>query len=147
MKFANKYFPHLLLIIYIIEFVVLGINPLSRDVWWAENVPIMMIVAGIILLYMRGVRFSNVAYFMMFVLPFWHTIGGHYTFERVPFEWFNNLFGFERNMFDRVGHFSVGLYAYPIIEYFKKYRITNSKFVTYTYAVFFIAFVAMSYEL
>lgn len=143
----RNFFPHILLMIYIIEFIVLGINPVSRSVWWAENLPIMITVIGIVVLYIRGIRFSNLAYFMMFILPFWHTIGGHFTFEKVPFEWFNNLFGFERNMFDRVGHFSVGLYAYPIIEYFKKYNITKSSFVNYSYAIFFIAFVAMSYEL
>lgn len=147
MNFLQKYFPHILFAVYFIEFIVLGINPVSRDVWWAENLPIVAIVLGIVILYVRGVRFSNLAYLMMFVLPFWHTIGGHYTFERVPFDWFNNLFGFERNMFDRVGHFSVGLYAYPIIEYFKKYNLTKSNFINYSYAIFFIAFVAMSYEL
>jgi putative membrane protein len=147
MYFIEKYFPHFLLAVYIIEFILLGINPVSRDVWWAENLPIMILVASIVVLYVRGIRFSNPAYLMMFILPFWHTIGGHFTFERVPFDWFNNLFGFERNMFDRIGHFSVGLYAYPVIEYFKKYKVANSHFVTYTYAIFFVAFVAMSYEL
>ena len=27
------------------------------------------------------------------------------------------IFGFERNMFDRVAHFAVGFYALPVIEY------------------------------
>jgi putative membrane protein len=44
---------------------------------------------------------------MMFAWIVIHTIGGHYTFEKVPFDWFNNLFGFERNMYDRVGHFII----------------------------------------
>lgn len=147
MKFLNKYFPHILLSIYIVESIILGINPVSRDVWWAENLPIMAIVGFVVFLYIRGIRFSNLAYLFMFILPFWHTIGGHYTFEKVPFDWFNNVFGFERNMFDRVGHFSVGFYAYPIVEYFKRFNVTKSNFVNLTYPIFFIAFVAMSYEL
>ena len=48
----------------------------------------------------------------MSILIFLHTLGGHYTFAQVPFEWVTDLFGFERNHFDRVAHFSVGLYAF-----------------------------------
>ncbi len=82
----------------------------------------------------------------MAVLVYWHTVGGHYTFERVPFDWFNNFFGFERNMFDRIGHFSVGLYAYPIAEYLVKNN-KMSKRLACLFSIFAIAFVAMSYEL
>ena len=113
----KKYFPHILLGIYGVEFIVAGIHPFSRSVWYAENIPILLLVFVIVFLYACKVRFSNTAYFLMFILPFWHTIGGHYTFELVPFDWFNNFFGFSRNMFDRVGHFTVGFYALPVVEY------------------------------
>src|SRR3989344_970857 len=113
----KKYFPHILLGVYIVEFIVAGINPYSRDVWYAENGPIVALVATIVFLYFKNIRFSNTAYALMFILPFLHTIGGHYTFELTPFDWFNSLFGFERNMFDRVAHFTVGFYALPTIEY------------------------------
>ncbi|MDO8566534.1 MAG: DUF2238 domain-containing protein [bacterium] len=142
----KKYFPHVLLVAYIIEFIIAGINPYSRAVWYAENGPIVLLVAVIVVLYIRGVRFSNTAYAFMFVLPFLHTIGGHYTFERVPFDWFNNLFGFERNMFDRVGHFAVGLYALPVMEYLVEKGLVARKWIAVTYAVFAMAFVAVFYE-
>ncbi|MDO8561422.1 MAG: DUF2238 domain-containing protein [bacterium] len=142
----KRYFPHLLLAVYIIEFIVAGINPYSRAVWYAENGPIVALVAFIVILYIRGVRFSNAAYALMFILPFLHTIGGHYTFERVPFDWFNDFFGFERNMFDRVGHFAVGFYALPIIEYFVGRGLVAKRWIAVTYAVFAIAFVAVFYE-
>ena len=142
----KKYFPHLLLAIYIGEFIVAGISPYSRDVWYVENGPIVALVAYIAFLYIRNIRFSNTAYALMFILPFLHTIGGHYTFERVPFGWFNNFFGFERNMFDRVGHFAVGFYALPIIEYFVGRGLVAKKWIAVTYAIFAIAFVAVSYE-
>lgn len=142
----KKYFPHLLLAVYVAEFIIAGINPYSRDVWYAENGPIALLVAVIVILYIRGVRFSNTAYAFMFVLPFLHTIGGHYTFERVPFDWFNNLFGFERNMFDRVGHFAVGFYALPLIEYLVERGLVARRWIAVTYAVFAMAFVAVFYE-
>lgn len=142
----KKYLPHILLGIYIIEVIVAGIHPYSRSVWYAENIPIMLLVGFIVFLYYRGVRFSNTAYILMFILPFWHTIGGHYTFERVPFDFFNNLFGFERNMYDRIGHFTVGFYALPIIEYLLGRGLVAKKSIAVTYAIFAIAFVAVFYE-
>lgn len=142
----KKYLPHILLGVYIVEAIVAGINPYSRSVWYAENIPIMLLVLFIVILYKRGMRFSNTAYVLMFILPFWHTIGGHYTFERVPFDFFNNLFGFERNMFDRVGHFTVGFYALPIIEYLVDRGLVAKRAIGITYAIFTIAFVAVFYE-
>ena len=89
----KNYFPHVLLGLYLVEFIVAGIAPYSRAVWYAENGPIFALVACIVFLYYRRIRFSNLAYALMFMLPFLHTIGGHYTFELVPFDWFNDLFG------------------------------------------------------
>jgi len=131
---------------YVAIFVWGAINPYDRATWWAENIPIVLLVATLVILYVRGTRFSSVAYVLMAVLPYWHTVGGHYTFERVPFDWFGRLFGFERNMFDRVGHFSVGFYAYGIAELLTRRR-SMSRALACTFAVFTIAFVAMSYEL
>jgi len=142
----KKYFPHILLGIYVLEFIIAGIKPFSREVWCAENLPIVAIVIFLVYLFQKGIRFSNIAYLLMFVLPFWHTIGGHYTFELVPFDWFNNLFGFERNMFDRIGHFAVGFYALPIYEYLVSRKLVANKFIAITYAIFTIAFVAVFYE-
>ena len=142
----KKYFPHILLGLYVIEFIVAGIQPYSRSVWYAENIPILALVLFIVFLYYRKIRFSNIAYLLMFVLPFLHTIGGYYTFELVPFDWFNNLFGFSRNMFDRVGHFAVGFYALPVIEYLVSRKLVAKKMIAVTYAVFLVAFIAVFYE-
>ncbi|MDO8551947.1 MAG: DUF2238 domain-containing protein [bacterium] len=142
----KRYFPHILLGIYIVEFIIAGIEPFSRDVWYAENGPIVLLVAVLVYLYSRNIRFSNTAYALMFILPFWHTIGGHYTFERVPFDWFNDFFGFERNMYDRIGHFAVGFYALPIIEYLTERGLVAKKWIAVTYAIFAMAFVAVFYE-
>ncbi|QTG90874.1 DUF2238 domain-containing protein, partial [Vibrio furnissii] len=48
-----------------------------------------------------------------------------YTFAEVPFDWFNQLIGSERNNFDRVAHFAIGLYAYPIAEYLIRRQLAN----------------------
>lgn len=142
----KKYTPHILIGIYTLEFIIAGIAPYSRSVWYAENIPILGLVLFVVILYYKKIRFSNMAYILMFVLPFIHTIGGHYTFELVPFDWFNNLFGFSRNMFDRVGHFAVGFYALPIIEYLVSRQLVAKKIIAITYSIFLISFIAVFYE-
>ena len=138
--------PMILLGGYVALFIWGAINPYDRTTWWVENTPIVAIVVTLVVLYTRGVYFSPLAYAMMAVLPYWHTIGGHYTFERVPFDWFDRAFGFQRNMFDRVGHFSVGFFAFGILEYLLT-REKMSRPLACLFALFAIGFVAMSYEL
>lgn len=135
-----------LLGIYFVLFAVLAIDPYDRGTWFFENLTVWIILAGILGLYARGVRFSNLAYALMFVLIYLHTIGGHYTFARVPFGWVTDLFGFERNHFDRVAHFSVGFYAFAIAEWLSGKRMVSNRFLLFTYPVFTIATVAMGYE-
>ena len=144
---ANAWFPKLLLAAYVLLFVACGINPAERDTWVAENLPIVAIAVVLVVLYVRGIRFSNLAYALMSVLLFLHTVGGHYTFEKVPFAWFNDLFGYKRNMYDRVAHFSVGFYAYALIELTDRLGSIRSRVVSYLFPLFAIATVAMAYEL
>ena len=137
----------ILLVGYLILFTCAGIAPYDRATWWAENIPIVMIAAGLAWLYWRGFIFSSMAYALMAVLLYLHTIGGHYTFERVPFDFVSKLFGFERNHFDRIAHFSVGFYAYAIAEALVRKQAVRSQLVLFLFPVFGIAFVAMAYEL
>lgn len=140
-------FPLALLLAYLALFLVLAIEPYDRATWFAENLTVWLIVGTIVVLWWRGIRFSNISYVLMSVLIFLHTIGGHYTFERVPFDFVTDLFGFERNHYDRMAHFSVGFYAYPIAEWLLAKRLVVNRFLLLTYPVFTIATIAMSYEL
>ena len=94
-----------------------GIAPTDRAVWWAEVTPIF-IVYGALLVTARWFRFSNLAYALMSGWMLLHLVGAHYTFANVPFEWGNRLLspllGESRNHFDRVAHFIIGLYSYPM---------------------------------
>ena len=140
-------FPLALLGVYFVEFTLLAIAPFDRATWFAENLTVLIIVGILATLYARGIRFSNIAYALMFGLIFLHTIGGDYTFANVPFGWVTETFGFARNHFDRIAHFSVGFYAYPIAEWLLRSRAVSNRFLLFTYPVFVIATVAMSYEL
>lgn len=138
--------PHLLFILYLIIFALLGYAPYDRNVWIAENMPIVCIVAGLVLTY-RRFRFSDLAYALMSVLIILHTIGAHYTFARVPFDLITQLFDFSRNHFDRVSHFSVGFYAYGSAELILRKKWITSKTVLTLFPIFFIFTVAGGYEI
>lgn len=138
--------PHFLLGLYAGFFVLLGLHPYSRAVWVAENIPIVLIVLALASTY-RRFAFSNVSYLMMSVLVFLHTIGGYYTFERVPFGFVTELFGFTRNHYDRIAHFSVGFYAYPVAEYLYRKGLTASKGLLAFTGITSIFTVAAAYEI
>ena len=138
--------PLMLLALYGLVFAVCAISPFDRAVWWAENIPVLVIVALLVLI-SRRFRFSNTSYGLMAFFIVLHTIGGHYTFERVPFGAVSDFFGFERNHFDRVAHFSVGFYAYPIAEFLMVRRLAHSRWIIALFPVFAIATVAGAYEI
>ena len=138
--------PHLLLAAYAAWFLAMAISPYSRDVWFAENLPMVAIVLALVSTY-RRFAFSNTSYLLMSVLLFLHTAGGHYTFERVPFGAVTDLFGFTRNHFDRIAHFSVGFYAYPIAEFIWRKGYTRSKGLLAFTGVTAIFTVAAVYEI
>lgn len=144
---SDSRFPLALLVSYLGLFFLLAINPIDRQTWFVENLTVVIIVGILAFLYFFRIRFSHTAYAFMAVLIFLHTIGGHYTFERVPFDWVTDFFGFERNHYDRVAHFSVGFYAYAIGEWLLTRRLVANRFLLFTYPVFVIATIAMSYEL
>lgn len=138
-------FPHILLGLYVVWFAVLAVEPVSREVWAAEALP----AAGIVLflaLTWRRFRFSNLAYGLMAFWIFWHTLGAHYTFALVPFGWITDLFGFQRNHFDRVAHFAVGLFAYPILEYVTRRGLAR-RWAGYVLALTAVMAVAAGYEI
>src|SRR3989344_7958802 len=146
MKRTNHTFPLVLLSIYLLLFFVLAFNPVDRPTWWVENATVWIIIGVIAILYAVKIRFSNTAYLLMSILIFLHTIGGHYTFAQVPFDWFTNFFGFERNHYDRIAHFTVGFYAFAVAEWLLVKRLVTNRFLLFTYPLFAIAFVAMGYE-
>lgn len=136
----------ILLGFYLLLFIALAIEPYDRNVWWAENIPVIIVVVAIAWL-SRLHHFSNASYILMSVFIILHTIGGHYTFERVPFDWVSDLFGFERNHYDRVAHFSVGFYAYAIAEVLLQRRLVRTRWIVALFPVFAIASVAGIYEI
>ncbi|KYL34678.1 hypothetical protein A2I98_09020 [Pseudoalteromonas agarivorans] len=89
-------------------FIVLiwsGINPKDQFTWLLEVIPAII---GLVLLASSYKHFKLTPILYGFILA--HCIvlmvGGHYTYAEVP--WFDNLFGSERNNYDKIGHFFQG---------------------------------------
>jgi putative membrane protein len=142
---ASRKLPLVLLLLYIVHFIVLAIRPYDRTVWAIENAPIVLIVVFLAVTY-RWFQFSNLAYFLMSALIFLHTIGGHFTFERVPFRFVTNILGTQRNDFDRFAHFTVGFYAFAVAEFVERRQLCRARWFTCLFAAFSICTVAMVYE-
>ncbi|MGC6405255.1 DUF2238 domain-containing protein [Bisgaard Taxon 45] len=126
-----------------------GIAPFSRAVWYAEVLPIFLVLFALVATYSRF-QFSNLAYFLMSLWMILHLIGAHYTFEHVPFEWANRLLapwlGEERNHFDRVAHYIIGFYSFPMAEWLLRRQLCGPILAGF-FALFFIMSMAASYEL
>ncbi|WP_072659908.1 DUF2238 domain-containing protein [Mariprofundus micogutta] len=141
-----KYYPHLLAAVFTVFFIVLANEPVSREVWFAEVIPVVIIFLFLVFTY-RRFSFSPIAYTLMAIWLFWHTIGGHYTFANVPFEWLHHLPGSDgRNHFDRIGHFVIGFYAFAMAEWLMRKQHCSLKLAT-VFSIFFIMSVAAGYEI
>jgi putative membrane protein len=142
---VSRFYPHALALAFTAFFIALGVAPVSREVWIAEVVPVVAVFALLVATF-RKFRFSNLSYTLMAFWLFWHTVGGHYTFANVPFGAVTELFGFERNHFDRIGHFSVGFYALPMAEWLTRKRWCGPILAAF-FGLFFVMSVAAAYEI
>lgn len=146
---ASAIFPILLASVLAAVAVWSGIGPADRAVWWAEIIPIFAVFAALVLTYPLF-RFSNAAYLLMSLWLLMHTVGAHYTFANVPFDWGNRLLapllGEGRNHYDRLAHYIIGFYSFPMAEWLLRRRLCGLKLALF-FALFFIMSVAASYEI
>ncbi|MCG3721447.1 DUF2238 domain-containing protein [Vibrio cincinnatiensis] len=130
---------------YLPIFLFSAIAPTSHAVWIAEILPALCILSVLWWVSYHG-TLSKTAYLLAFLWLALHTIGAKYTFAEVPFDWFNQLLGSSRNHFDRVAHFAIGLYAYPIAELLLRKKLCN-RLIASLFALFSIMSVAAGYEI
>jgi putative membrane protein len=96
-----------------------AIRPLHPEDWLLENYLVFISVPLIVLLGFYF-RLSGLSYTLITAFMVMHVIGSHYTYAEVPFgETLKAWFGSDRNMYDRLVHFSFGLLlSYPVREIF-----------------------------
>ncbi|HSF10744.1 MAG TPA: DUF2238 domain-containing protein [Nitrospirales bacterium] len=118
-SFKDRTLLHGLMAWYVVLWILLAIEPLDRHDWFLENILAIGLVIVLVATY-RWFPLSDVSYIFLTVFMTLHAIGAHYTYSKVPLGfWMQDWWGFERNHFDRIAHFSFGLLlAYPLRELF-----------------------------
>ena len=145
-KIIKEKFPNILLGIYGFFFLILAFSPYNRIYWIASNLSPVIIIFFLVKNF-AGYRFSNLSYLLASIFIFLQTLGSHYFFYNVHIDFITDLFQFNRNNFDRLVHFSVGLYAFLIAEYLMRRKMVNQIFIVYLFAFFAIMTVAALYEI
>lgn len=105
---SDKY-PLTLLIIVMAFWVWSGINPHdTRLTWVLETFPFMIALPVMLITYKRF-RLTDLAYTLIAVHAMILMLGGHYSYAKVPLGfWMEELFGWTRNNYDKIGHFMQG---------------------------------------
>jgi len=132
---------------YAVVWVVTAINPVFPEDWLLENILALIAVAGLVATY-RKFPLSDLSYLMITAFMTLHAVGAHYTYAEVPLgEWMQSAFGFARNHYDRLVHFSFGLLlAYPVREVFLRVASTRGIWAYYLPLDVTLAFSAL-YEI
>jgi len=115
--FRSNYALQGMVLWLVILWIVTAIDPLFPRDWLLENLLVFTVAAVLVISY-RRFQFSNRSYLLFTVFLSLHLICAHYTYSETPFGfWMQELFDFERNHYDRLVHFCLGLLlAYPIHE-------------------------------
>jgi len=87
--------------------------------WFLENALVFLFI-GFLLFTFRKYQFSDLSYLLICVYLCLHIYGSMYTYAENPLGyWLKDAFGWDRNHYDRIVHFSFGfLLAYPMREMF-----------------------------
>ncbi|HEY5616189.1 MAG TPA: DUF2238 domain-containing protein [Bacteroidota bacterium] len=131
-NFAENRLLQMLLLLYAIVWVVAAINPKYPTDWVLENILVVLFVPALVFTYKRF-PLSDLSYVLMTLFMMLHALGAHYTYAETPVGyWMQEWFGFDRNHYDRVVHFSFGLLmAYPIREIFLRVARSRGFFAYY----------------
>lgn len=85
-----------------------GIAPYDRLTWFMEVLPVL-IAAPLLLLTRERLPLTSLVYVLIAVHGLILIYGGAYTYARTPLGfWLQDLLGFARNPYDRIGHIAQG---------------------------------------
>lgn len=125
-----------------------GIQPKDSFTWFLEVLPALI---GFVVLAATWQRFRLTP--LLYLLILLHCVilmvGGHYTYAEVPlFDDFRDWFGFERNHYDKLGHFAQGFVPAMIARelLIRKQVVNGAAWRNFLIVCFCLAFSAF-YEL
>jgi len=129
-------------------FIWSAVAPKDYFTWFLEVVPAL--IGGVFLLATyKTFKLTPILYFFILLHCIVLMVGGHYTYAEVPlFDTIKDIFGSERNNYDKVGHFFQGfvpaLLAREIL--IRKQIVNGNKWLIYIILAIILSFSAF-YEL
>jgi putative membrane protein len=125
-----------------------GVRPHDRFTWLLEVAPVL-IGAPILVATYRRLRLTPLVYTLLWIHAIILMVGGKYTYAEVPFGfWLQNVFGFARNHYDRIGHFAQGFIPAMLARevFIRRSPLRGSRWLPFVVVCFCLAFSAL-YEL
>lgn len=108
---------HLIMLAYFFIWLLTALTARDGFDWFLENVLVFVGVSVLFVSY-KKLPLSNLSYLLIAIFLSFHAVGSNATYsESLPGTWMQQLFGWERNHYDRVVHFLFGfLLATPLWE-------------------------------
>lgn len=115
-----RLWPRVCAVLFGAAWLALAWRPLYPQDWALENV-LSLGTAWWLVRHHRRVPLSDAAYILLLLFGLAHELGAHFTYAEVPYDaWSRRLFnfspdaifGFSRNEYDRLVHFSFGLLCF-----------------------------------
>jgi putative membrane protein len=121
--------------------------PAGYFTWGLEVFPAILALV-ILASTIKKFEFTKLIYVLLLFHSFILMIGGHTTYAEMPvFNWLRDIFGLERNYYDRLGHFAQGFVpALVAREYFIRRKIIPNRFWLNFIVVMFLLGFAGVYE-
>lgn len=134
-------------LLWAIALVLSGVNPKDQLTWWLETFPVF-IVAPVLVFTFRRFSLPRYVYGWIFIHGLVLILGAHYTYAEVPVGfWLQDLFGFSRNHFDRIGHFLQGFVpALVVREILSRQAKVESRYWLYFLTTAVCMAISVSYE-
>lgn len=140
--------PVAICLVWAAALIVSGIAPYDRLTWFMEVLPVL-IAAPLLLSSRNRLPLTPLVYILIAIHGLILIYGGAYTYARVPAGfWLQELFGFARNPYDRIGHLAQGFVPAMVARelLLRVFGITGRKILFFLVACIALAISAF-YEL
>ncbi len=119
---------YVFLLLAIATLIWSGISPKDRLTWFLEVAPVLIGMPIALWLDRKG-KLTGLLFILLCIHAVILCIGGRYTYAEVPIGFYvQELFGFARNHYDRLGHLAQGFVPAIIFrEWLIRAKVVNSK--------------------
>lgn len=120
-----------------------------EPVLWVLEAGVCLVGVVILIATFKRFRFTDITYFFILIECIVLLVGAHYSYARVPlFDWISEAFDWQRNNYDKIGHFCQGFVpAFISRELLIRLNVVNGRrWLTFTVICISLAISAF-YEL